>query len=162
MIILKSVFSMKFEMIPETRSPPDMFFISGSAYDEEEQRIIFFGMKNAVLNTYDNKLYTFSLTSLQWGQILPTSDFVPSPVGSPKIFIRSDRMLFSLLGCNEKGFISNIFSFNLTSKEWKIHEISSISGLCYFASVLFTYNSQELIAIYGGFSEHGESKRLFL
>jgi hypothetical protein len=161
-LVFRLAIALKFEVIPKAYAPPDEFFIAGSAYDEVEHRIIFFGMKNSVQNTYDSSLYTFDVLNLEWGIIMPESNFVPNPLGSTQLFIRKDRILLSILGCNDRGFINDIFSFNLTSKVWKAHDNCKIPGLCYSASTSFTHEGKDLIAIFGGFSSKGLSKKFYL
>ena len=154
--------SIKYEVIPKTRAPPDDFFNAGSAYDSETNSLLFFGMRNSVLNKYENTLFTFNLDTFQWSSIKPQSNFIPEPLGCNYLYLRKDRILLSILGCNYKGYINDVYSFNLTSKSWKTHTIHNIEAICYFSAISFNYKSQDLIAILGGFSENGISDKLYL
>ena len=162
LILLSLSDSVKYEFIPKTRTPPDYFFNAGSTYDKETNSLIFFGMRNSVLNKYENTLITFNLDTLRWSSIRPESNFIPDPLGSNYLYIRKDRILLSILGCNDKGYLNDVYSFNMTSKSWKIHNIHNIQALCYFSAISFNYKSKDLIAILGGYSEDGISDKLYL
>lgn len=152
----------KYEMIPNTGNPPDKFYVPGAVLDSQLNRIIYFGMKNVVKNSYDNTLYTFDLVSLTWDTIIPESEFVPKPLGNSFLYLRSDRILLSILGCNDEGYVGDVYAFNLTSSAWSVLNVSHIPGRCFYAGTAFVHDDKELIAFYGGYTRNGLSNELYL
>ena len=162
LILLHLACSLKIEKIPKSNPPPDKFFIPGLVLDRELSRIIYFGMKNAQRNIFENTLYTFDLIDLTWDTITPESVFIPNPLGSPFLFLRSDRMLFSFFGCNDQGHIGDVYAFNLTSNVWITLDLSRLPGRSYFAATSFVHDDRELIAFFGGYTQTGVSNELYL
>lgn len=163
MFVLVAICScFKYEMIPNTGNPPDKFYIPGAVLDSQLDRIIYFGMKNVVKDSYDNTLYTFDLISLTWDTIIPESEFIPKPLGNSFLYLRSDRILLSILGCDDEGYIGDVYAFNLTSNTWSTLNVSHIPGRCFYAGTSFVHDDQELIAFYGGHTRNGVSNELYL
>lgn len=161
-ILLQLTFSLKFEKIPKTSNPPDKFYIPGLVLDPILSRIIFFGMKNGQRNIYENTLYTFDLINLTWDKIAPESGFIPNPLGSPFLYLRSDRILLSIFGYNDHDYISDVYAYNLTSNTWSTTTLFQIPGRSYFAGTSFVHNDRELIAFFGGYTKAGVSNELYL
>ena len=155
-------YSLKLEKIPKTNNPPDKFYIPGLVFDPVLSRIIYFGMKNVERDIYENTLYTFNLINLTWDKITPESEFIPSPLGSPFLYLRSDRILLSIFGCNDQGYISDIFAYNLTSNMWSTLNMFQVPGRSYFSATSFVHDDRELIAFFGGYTKTGVSNELYL
>ena len=162
LIFLHFTWSLKFEKIPKSSNPPDKFYIPGLVLDPVLSRIIYFGMKNSQRNIFENTLYTFDLINLTWDTITPESEFIPSPLGSPFLYLRSDRILLSIFGCNDRGYIGDVYAFNLTSNRWSTLELSQLPGRSYFAATSFVHDDKELIAFFGGYTKTGVSNELYL
>lgn len=161
-LIVYQALCVQYTKIPQTGNPPDKFYVPGAVLDPEDSKILFFGMKNEASGTYENTLYTFDLVNLTWDIIQPESNFIPDPLAASYLYLRSDRILLSILGCSSQGYIGDIFAFNLTSRKWTTVSSSGILGRCNFAAASFEYNSQEYVGIFGGFTQLGVSSDLYL
>lgn len=151
------------QSIPSTGTPPEEFYGSGMVYDELTGCLIIFGGSYSVYGTFSNVLYTFDISVLEWGVLNPESNFLPSPIGSPIVFLTKERILYAMCGINEKGFNSDIFSYNLTSKIWKLVENDIVvPGLSYTVNTQFEWNGKDYIAIFAGFTSEGWSNSLYL
>ena len=155
--------SIIFENIPSTGPLPALFDTSGIVYDEITNTLIIFGGKNVIESTYTNKLITFSLDSLTWSELYPESFFMPLPISSPITYLRSDRILLSIFGLTDAGYISDLIAYNLSSNSWSLlnYEKKTL-GRTQASYDTFAWNNTEYIIIFGGITINGASHDLFL
>jgi hypothetical protein len=150
------------DYIPSSGIPPDLFYASGITYDPITASVLIFGGHNMKVFSYLNTLYSFSLITNRWSIILPESQFIPDPICSPILYLRADRVLLSISGCSESGYISDIYIFDLISKSWILADKKVSFGFCFASTATANINGSDFIAIYGGVADYGISSRFFL
>jgi hypothetical protein len=150
--------------IPAQGSPPMGLELNTAVFDSLTSSIIIVGGYSTLTTSDTSALYTFSLSSQQWGEIVPESEFVPSGMQKHFSYLTSQRVILNFLGTSNSRYVSDVLAFDLNTSRWSTVVLSGdlITGRSYFLACGFEQNGTEFIAVYGGFTQSGYDNSLYL
>ncbi|OMJ73408.1 hypothetical protein SteCoe_27920 [Stentor coeruleus] len=146
--------------IPASKTPPDCRSGITTAYIPSKNIIVMFGGLSG--DTFYDDFWSFSIASLTWEEIYPTSEINPSPRAFYGSFVTLHTENFYIFGgCNAKGMKNDLWEFNINYLNWKlISTINPPSARYSFACVFYIERSIEYFAIFGGNSIQDETNDL--
>lgn len=147
-------FTFDVEQIPIYGYPTQTPYFSSLVY--HENLIYCFGGVKAT--KFSNNLSYFNLTSLTWSELLPLAEEMPTPRMASLSFAHNQK-IFIFGGNTANSFLSDLWSFDISQKEWK--RIFCFGDLPIPRKLGTLIKNENSVYLYGGDTSQGYDSRLY-
>ena len=156
--------SLNIEKIPAQGSPPMNLLYSSSIYDASSSSIYVIGGLSKDSNSDTSSIYSYNLLTNSWSSIIPESEFIPEGIERQYSYLTSNRVIYNFFGISNSRYFTDVLTFDLKTKMWNKALLTGdhISGRMEYSATSFVWNGQEIIALYGGFTQTNYDCNLYL